>query len=68
MAEETEYLADVLEVSELSSKASQLRQMAKLGQFATGLKPLEDEPAVIQDEPPEIGLASGAVEPEGEVE
>jgi predicted nuclease with TOPRIM domain len=57
MAEETEYLADVLDSSELSKQSVQLRQMAKLGQFATGLKMLEDEPALIQDDPPEIGTA-----------
>ena len=54
MAAETEYLADVLETSELSHQATQLRQIAKFGQLATGLKSHGDQPALIQDEPPEI--------------
>lgn len=73
---ETEYLADVLETSELTNRAAQLRQMVKLGQFAGGINAAFNEqpyqaqeaPPVIDEAPPVILPAGATVSPGSDIE
>lgn len=59
MSEETEYLADVLDIHELRERSRRLRRLVTVARITGAIKQLRSEPKTVDDVPPRIIPAGG---------